>query len=251
MTPESIRARLHTRVVGKRILCVELCASTNDVAWQAALDGAPDGTAVFAEEQTQGRGRLGRTWTSPRGTNLLVSIVLRPRLEIERVPLITALGALAVTDAVDLPARVRFPNDIVVDGRKLAGILVESRFISERPDLFILGIGLNVNAHPPDLPATSLAQEKGREQSRTIVARALLEAVDEWYARLDGPLKPWQKAWRERSDLLGREVRIRERGRSTAGTVDDMDPIEGIVLRLASGHVRSFRGEHVEHVVLR
>ena len=250
MTPSAIRSRLSTRIIGKHMECVGKCASTNDLAWQAALEGAPDGTAIFAEEQTKGRGRLGRTWVAPRGANILVSIVLRPQLEVERVPLITALGALAVVDAADVGGRVRFPNDVYVSDRKLSGVLVESRFISSRPDLFILGIGLNVNAYPPDLPATSLAREKGKEQNLTLVARALLEAVDEWYARLDGPLKPWQKAWRERSDLIGRRVKISQNGKTVSGIVDDVDPLEGVVLRLSSGHVRPFRGEHVEQLVL-
>ncbi|MBI2930569.1 MAG: biotin--[acetyl-CoA-carboxylase] ligase [Planctomycetes bacterium] len=258
LTADSIRARLHTRIVGRKIVCLEVCESTNDRAWQEALAGAPDGTTVFAEEQTKGRGRFGRTWFAPRGTAVLCSVVLRPQIQVERVPLITASAALAAAEAVEdiagVEARIRFPNDVLVGGRKIAGILVESRFISSQPDLFIVGIGVNVAFGRADLPedlreaATSLAIERGAEVSRVRVARALLEALDRWYREIDGGLRAIRKAWRERSAILGRKVRVRESGRTTVGVVDEVDPIEGLVLRLESGHVRAVRGEHVERL---
>jgi BirA family biotin operon repressor/biotin-[acetyl-CoA-carboxylase] ligase len=244
LTPESVRSRLHSRVVGKRVVCVETCGSTNDLAWKAAIEGAPDGTAVFAEEQTAGRGRFGRTWLAPKGKALLCSVVLRPEIDVERVPLITALGALAAADVAGDEARIRFPNDVLLEGRKVAGVLVEARFISSKPDVFVLGVGLNVNAHPPDVNAASL----GPDVSRAAAARALLEAVDEWYGRLGGSLRDFRRAWRDRSFILKRRVRIRENGRAVSGVVEDVDPLDGVVLRLDSGHLRDFRGERVEHL---
>jgi BirA family biotin operon repressor/biotin-[acetyl-CoA-carboxylase] ligase len=115
LTVESIRSRLHARVVGKEIRCIDRCDSTNDVAWKEALAGAPDGTAVFAEEQTKGRGRFGRAWIAPRGKAVLCSVVLRPEIEAERVPLVTALAALAVADVGGDEATLRFPNDEVLE----------------------------------------------------------------------------------------------------------------------------------------
>src|SRR5579872_6397709 len=141
LNPESIRARLHSRVVGKRILSVGECESTNDLAWKEALGGAAEGTVIFAEEQTKGRGRFGRVWTAPRGLGLLCSIVLRPEIDVDRVPLMTAMAALAAADVVGDLAQIRFPNDVMLGGKKIAGILVEARFISSRPDVFIVGIG--------------------------------------------------------------------------------------------------------------
>ncbi len=242
MTPEAIRSRLETRVVGRRITCVETCVSTNDLAWKAAISGAPNGTAFFAEEQTGGRGRLGRTWTAPKGKALLCSVILRPQIGPERVPLVTVAGALAAAEAVGKDARIRFPNDVMLDGKKVAGVLVEARFISTRPDLFIVGIGMNVNAHPPGVGAASM----GSRLSRVAVARSLLEALDTWNGRLGGNLREFRRAWRERSALLGRRVRITQNGRTVTGRVEDLDPIEGIILWLDSGHPRTFRGEHVE-----
>jgi BirA family biotin operon repressor/biotin-[acetyl-CoA-carboxylase] ligase len=244
LTPEGIGSGLRTRVIGRRIVCVDVCASTNDLAWKEALEGAPEGTVVFAEEQTAGRGRFGRSWVAPRGKALLGSILLRPEIDLERVPLVTAVGALAAADVAGKEARIRFPNDVMLGGRKLAGILVEARFVGSRPDLFVLGIGLNVNAHPPGVGAASL----GPGVSREAAARALLEAVEDWYGRLGGSLRDFRKAWRERSFILGRRVRVKEAGRAVEGTVEDVDPVDGVVLRLDTGHLRSFRGEHVEHL---
>ena len=244
LTVESVRSRLHSRVVGKTIRCVETCESTNDLAWKEALADAPDGTAIFAEEQTKGRGRFGRTWVAPRGKAILCSIVLRPEIDAERVPLVTALAALAAADVAGDEAQIRFPNDVMLDGKKVAGILVEARFISSRPDVFIVGIGMNVNAHPPALGATSL----GEEVSRVATARALLEAVDDWYGRLHDSLRDFRKAWRDRSFILRRRVRVRQNGRAVQGVVEEIDPIDGLVLRLDSGHPRTIRSEHVEHL---
>lgn len=244
MSPESIRAKLESRTVGRKIVCVEGCASTNDLAWKAALEGAEDGTVIFAEEQTKGRGRHGRTWTAARGKGILCSVILRPALEVERVPLMTAMAALAAADVVGDRARIRFPNDVMLEGKKIAGVLVEARFISSRPDVFIVGIGLNVNGHPEGVGATSL----GPAVSRPATARALLEALDLWYGRLGGNLRDYRRAWRERSFILGKRVRVQEGGRAVRGVVDEVDPIDGIELRLDTGHPRRFRGEHVEHL---
>jgi BirA family biotin operon repressor/biotin-[acetyl-CoA-carboxylase] ligase len=244
LTPEAVRSRLRSRIVGKRILCVDTCESTNDLAWREALAGAPDGTVVFAEEQTKGRGRFGRVWTAPKGQALLGSIVLRPDIEVDRVPLMTAMAALAVADVVGDEAQIRFPNDVMRDGKKIAGILVEARFISSRPDVFIVGIGLNVTGHPPGMNATSL----GESASRAGAARALLEAVDDWYGRLSGNLRDYRKAWRGRSFILGKRVRVKQNGKVVPGVAEDVDPLDGIVLRLDSGHPRTIRSEHVEHL---
>jgi BirA family biotin operon repressor/biotin-[acetyl-CoA-carboxylase] ligase len=237
-------ARLKTRVVGKELRFVERCVSTNDLGWQAALDGAPDGTAIFAREQTKGRGRFGRTWAAAPGQALLCSVLLRPSIDVERVPLVTALGALAAADVVGDAAKIRFPNDVMLDGLKIAGVLVEARFVSSRPDVFVLGIGFNVTGHPPDMGATSL----GPKASLSATARALLEAVDDWYSRLDGNLRDYRKAWKERSFILGKRVRVKQDGRYFPGTVEEVDPLDGLVIRLESGQVRGVRGEHVEHL---
>jgi len=258
LTPQAIRSRLTTRAVGKRIQCVASADSTNDLAWAEAVKGAEHGFAIFAEEQRRGRGRMGRTWFAPKGSSILCSVVLRPELEVERVPLVTAIAALAASDAVDSVAgtesRIRFPNDVFVGEKKIAGVLVESRFISGRPDLFVIGVGINGNVGAEDFPkdlrsiATSLELERGERVNLAHAARALLEALDRWVEELEGGLRRIQKAWRERSAILHRPVRVLEGGRTYAGVVEDLDPIEGLEVRMASGSVRHFRGEHVERL---
>lgn len=258
LTPQSIRSRLSTRAVGRRVLCVGSVGSTNDVAWAEAVNGAEHGLAIFAEEQKKGRGRMGREWFAPKGSSILCSVVLRPEIEADRVPLVTAVAALAAADAVDEVARaessIRFPNDVFVRDRKIAGVLVESRFISGRPDLFVVGIGLNGNIgrdeFPRDLRATSLSAERGSEVNLAQAARSLLEALDRWVGELGGGLRSIRRAWRERSAILGKSVRVKEAGRTYAGVVEGLDPIEGLEVRLAAGPVRHFRGEHVEHLEL-
>ena len=244
MSPDGIRAKLHTKIVGKRVVCVDRCESTNDLAWKAALEGEPEGLAIFAEEQSAGRGRFGRVWTAGRGQALLCSVLLRPSVPPERLPLMTALGALAAADVVGGEAKIRFPNDVMLRGLKIAGILVEARYVSARPDAFIVGIGLNVTGHPDGVGATSL----GPNVSRPATARALLEALDDWYARLDGPLRDFRKAWKERSFILRKRVKVKQAGKHFAGVVEDIDPLDGLVIRLDSGHPREVRAEHVEHL---
>ncbi|HVR87213.1 MAG TPA: hypothetical protein VMU54_23005, partial [Planctomycetota bacterium] len=109
---------------------------------------------------------------------------------------------------------------------------------------FIVGVGLNVNGHPPGMNATSL----GESVSRISTARALLEALDDWYGRLPGTLRDYRKAWRDRSFIMGKRVRVKQNGKSVPGVVEDVDPMDGIVLRLDTGHPRTIRSEHVEHL---
>jgi len=258
LTPQTIRSRLRSRAVGRRILCVGSVDSTNDLAWAEALKGAEHGLAVFAEEQRKGRGRMGRQWFAPKGSSILCSVVLRPEIGVERVPLVTAIAALAAADAVDeiaeTDSRIRFPNDVYIGQRKIAGVLVESRFTASLPDFFVVGIGINGNVgadqFPKGLSATSMMAEKGAEVNLAKAARSLLEALDRWTDELTGSLRPIRRAWRERSAILGRTVRVREGGKTYAGVVEDLDPIEGLEVRLAAGPVRHFRGEHVEHLEL-
>jgi BirA family biotin operon repressor/biotin-[acetyl-CoA-carboxylase] ligase len=245
MTPEAIRHGLHVRFVGRRVVCAGTCTSTNDLAWKALLEDVPEGTAFFAEEQTRGRGRFGRSWAAPKGKAVLCSVILRPGIEAARVPLLTAMGALAAADVVGEEALIRFPNDVMLDGKKIAGVLVEARYISGRPDLFVLGIGINVQAHPPGVGATSM----GPDVSRPSVARALLEALDGWYGRLTaGHLRDFRKAWRERSFSMRKRVKILSGGKTFSGVVEDVDPIDGIVIRLDNGHPRTIPSEQVEHL---
>ncbi|MDP6958984.1 MAG: biotin--[acetyl-CoA-carboxylase] ligase [Planctomycetota bacterium] len=253
MNADRIRDGIKVSSVGNHILCVDHCSSTNDLAWKESDAGAPHGTVIFAESQASGRGRRGRSWVSLPGSSLLCSVLLRPRIPLQRLPLVTALGALAITDLAQrygIEARVRFPNDVYVGRNKLAGILAESRFSSSESGAIVVGIGVNVTGFPSDLPSTSLSAECGKVVDREEAARHLIESVDQWVSHLDGPVEPFQKAWQSRSDLIGNRVVIRQEGEVFPGTVLDVHCLEGVRLQLEGGGEKLFRGEFIEKLDL-
>lgn len=194
--------------LGGPIVHLDVTDSTNDVARALALAGAPDGTVVLAEEQTAGRGRQGRTWSAPRGRSLTLSTVAR--LEPERIDMLPFSSALAVCDACEQVAAVacavKWPNDIWVDGRKVAGILIEGR---PQERWAVLGIGLNVDTHEDELEpelrdrATSLRIASGRSIDRAEVLHALLAGLAEMRGRSRETVL---SALRERDALYGKEI---------------------------------------------
>ncbi len=255
--PEKLRRGLRTHIVGREIHCHDLVTSTNDVAWELAKAGADEGTVVFAEEQAHGRGRLGRNWWSSRGKGILMSVVLRPLKHDSIVPVTTIIGALAAADAIraaaQLPAMIRWPNDILIGDRKVGGILVEAQ--AGRREL-VLGIGIDVAAWtgadrasmPTDVAeaATSLSDAAGEDLDRLALTRALLRKLDRWYqVKLDGDFDSINQRWRELSATLGQRLKLEEHGRIYEGTVIDIDVRFGLALRLERGAIRQFRGEHV------
>lgn len=257
LTPEAITEALGTRVIGRRVICLERTASTNDRAWAEAEHRAKEGTVVFAEEQTKGRGRLGRAWHSPRGAGIWMSVLLRPDMPVDRYPLLTSVGAVAVAAAVagSIPSmpRVRWPNDVVVGGRKIAGVLAEARDLSARRPPAVLGIGVNVNIAKGEFPrelrefSTSLSIEAGAPVNRLRFARALLVELDHLYAEVcGGDVEGFSERWRALLDLLGERVRVKTGGRWHVGRLVDIDPCEGIFLRSDAGPPHRYRVEHVE-----
>jgi BirA family biotin operon repressor/biotin-[acetyl-CoA-carboxylase] ligase len=178
--------------------------STQRVARSLADEGAPHGTVVLAEEQTAGRGRLDRRWTSPRGQNLTFTIVLRPHLPARDAPLLTLGAAAGLAVAFDL--RVKWPNDVVTgEGKKVAGLLAEMETTGDRVAYVLLGVGLNVNqvVFPPELPnAASLASIAG-PQDREEVLDTAVAAILAWSAHPDR-----LTLWRQRAHTFGRHVQI-------------------------------------------
>jgi BirA family transcriptional regulator, biotin operon repressor / biotin---[acetyl-CoA-carboxylase] ligase len=228
LSESTIRAALG----GRPFRFLEETGSTNDDALAWADEGALEGAVVVAEQQTAGRGRWGRTWLSEPGLALMFSIVLRPRLALERVGLVTtALGtacAQAITDATDLPVRLKWPNDLTVNGQKLAGLLVESRITADGIEAAAGGVGVNVMYRREELPdviatrATSLAIEMDRAPpTRPDLLAAMLNSFSGLYPSLD------EAALLERasalSDVIGGWARVR---------FADGRTIEGRALRL-------------------
>lgn len=255
LSAENLTRDLGARIVGRDIRVFDLVISTSDVVWQLADQGAEEGTAVFAEEQTRGRGRLGRSWWSPRGKGIWMSVLLRPPVTAETVPMTTIIGALAAAEAIlattRLPARIRWPNDVVVERKKVAGALVEARQAAGGREL-VLGIGVDVNIARRELPeeiahlATSLSEAAGERINRLELARELLRRLDRWYqVELEQDIEAINERWRALSATLGEWIVLDEEGRRYEGTVADVDVRFGLALRLSRGNIRHFRGEHV------
>jgi BirA family biotin operon repressor/biotin-[acetyl-CoA-carboxylase] ligase len=243
---EELRRGLTTRVIGREIRYLAVTDSTNRQAYTLGEAGAEEGTVVIAEEQSAGKGRLGRSWSSPPGVNLYLSVVLRPPLPPYAAPQLTFLSALAVSRTIaaitGLAPTHKWPNDVLLDGAKVAGLLNEMSAETEVIHYVILGIGVNLNMQseqfPADLryPATSLALEKGEIISRTTFARTLLRHLDRLYdLYLEVGFPPILKAWEAYFDLMGRQVEVDYQSRCVQGRVEGLDDDGALLLRLPDG----------------
>ena len=192
ITAEAIRSGLKTGLIGCRVHGFEEVGSTNDVAFRLATEGAPEGTVVYAESQSEGHGRRKRKWVSPGGKGIWFSLILRPGLALREIPRLYILASLAVAEAIErttgLPVQVKWPNDLVIRGRKVGGLLIEPPGKKGILPFLILGVGINVNVDREALPpylrkrATSLKEESGREVPRLAVLREVLRRLDRYYS---------------------------------------------------------------------
>jgi BirA family biotin operon repressor/biotin-[acetyl-CoA-carboxylase] ligase len=249
-TPLDLSAGLATRRIGSRLVCLKETESTNAVAFRLAEEGAPEGTVVFADAQSAGKGRLGRVWISPAGVNLYCSVVLRPPITPVAACQLTFLSVVAVARAIEscteLAPQIKWPNDILVSGKKVAGLLNEMNAETEKVNFVVLGIGVNLNMRLSQLgegvrhPATSLLEEGGVEVDRVAFARALLKELDQLYDRFlvegEGPVRA---EWLERSAIRGRSVRVSCGAREFSGEVQGVDAFGALLVRLPGGAVET------------
>ncbi len=243
LCPDQIEWELPSRYIGRKVAVWHRVGSTNDVAAASARSRANAGLVVLAEEQTTGRGRRGRAWVAPPGTGLLMSILVFPEPSIASVPWITALGAVAtaqvVMEVTGRPARIKWPNDVRVDGRKIAGILVE------RGRGVVIGIGLNVSFDHAMLPdelrdtATSLTILTGQACDRSEIARRLILTLDRLYAQgvAEGQA-PLGALWTGLLEPIGRTIRVATRTEEIEGRLERADLHLGLYLEFASGESR-------------
>lgn len=259
---QEIQNGLVTKRLGTQFHWFHEIDSTNSYARRLAEQGAPDGEVVIAEQQTQGRGRLGRSWVSPPYVNLYFSVILRPVLPPIHAPQITLTAAVALADAVAAfvprPPVIKWPNDILIDGRKLAGVLTESSCTSERIEFVILGIGVNVN-YPRDLMAddireraTSLMEVGQKSISREAFLRRLIQDLDRCYGILQesgfGAIAPrWEGYFGQREQKvkveLEHEVLIGEaKGIDSDGALI-VQSADGARHRIIAGDVTVLKGE--------
>ncbi|MBM4266910.1 MAG: biotin--[acetyl-CoA-carboxylase] ligase [Deltaproteobacteria bacterium] len=253
LLPEAIaRARGTTRFAGEIVHRAEV-DSTSRLAADLARAGAAEGTTVVAESQTAGRGRLGRTWSSPVGVNLYLSMVLRPSLAPSEVTAVSLVAAIAVLDTIEetceLRAEIKWPNDVLLTGRKVCGILTELEAEAERVRFLVLGIGVNLNARIQDFPpelrrkASSLRVASGRRVDRVAFTGNLLRHLEEVYdAFLRGGFAAVRPRYESRHGLVGRRVRI-EGGPIASGVVRGVDADGALLVETPQGVARVAAGE--------
>jgi BirA family biotin operon repressor/biotin-[acetyl-CoA-carboxylase] ligase len=248
LSPGTIAAGLSTSCVGRRVVVFSEVGSTNTEAFRLAEEGAAEGTVVLAESQSRGKGRLGRTWESPPSVNIYCSVILRPPILPIATPQLTFVSSLAVCRAIEsipgLVPRIKWPNDILLGGRKVAGLLNELSAETERVNFLVLGMGVNVNMEPEQFPAdlrypaTSLSQEAGRPIPRLPLLRALLEGLDDLYGQyLAGGFTAIRGEWERRSAVHGQRVLITSSGEEMAGVAVGIDEDGALLVRREDGSI--------------
>ncbi|UCD55251.1 MAG: biotin--[acetyl-CoA-carboxylase] ligase [Candidatus Omnitrophota bacterium] len=249
LVPE-IRWNLKTKFIGKEIYFYESVGSTNNVAYELAEEGAGEGTVVIANEQTKGKGRLGRKWVSPGGRGIYLSCVLRPDILPNEVPKITLVAAVSAAKAIrkflHIEGLIRWPNDILISDRKAGGILTELKGELDRVNFVILGIGINVNTPKSALPkgSTSLKEESksSKDFSRVELVKILLETLEKEYMKFkeDG-FSTIRHELKSYSCALGRYVSITTSGKKRFhGKAIDINDNGGLVVKLDDGSRKTF-----------
>lgn len=236
LSAASIISNLETRFVGQRVIYYPSLTSTMDVARREIQQGAVEGTVIVADEQTVGRGRLKRTWLSPKG-NIALSVILYP--EIAYLSSLIMLASLAVVRSVEavtgLKLEIKWPNDVLINGRKVCGILIENDVRGGMVNYAIIGIGINANLRLADFPeilpvATSLSDELGREVSRLNIVRRLLVEVEKLYLTLSAGGSIYEE-WRDSLVTLGKEVRVKSGETIYEGVAESVDRDGSLLLR--------------------
>jgi len=240
LSPAAITDNLGTRFIGQRVIYYPRLPSTMDVAKRQAQQGATEGTVIVAGEQTAGRGRMKRGWLSPRGS-IALSIILYPELAyLSSLIMVASLGvARCIEKVAGLKPEIKWPNDVLINGKKVCGILIESEVKGSRADYAIIGIGINVNLKPSDFPeipplATSLSHELGREVSQLDMVRCLLAEIERLYLVLPSGDAVYQE-WRHNLVTLGKKVQVSSEETTLEGIAESVASDGSLLLRQSDG----------------
>jgi BirA family biotin operon repressor/biotin-[acetyl-CoA-carboxylase] ligase len=260
LTDIEIRHNLKTKAMGRHVYAHRSVKSTNDIAAKLAESGAADGSIVVSEEQTKGRGRLGRQWHSPPGVGIYVSIILRPDFGPQKAPAISIMTAVALADTFSLhcpgQVRIKWPNDVLLSGKKAAGILTELSAEKGQVNHIIIGVGMNVNQRSGDLPAellrtaTSLRRVLKHKVRRVDLLQSFLVNLEKEYRSYRKySLKKSHARIRRYSSLIGRTVKLRTGRQITRGTAVDIDingclivELDGVRKAVTAGQVTVVKG---------
>jgi BirA family biotin operon repressor/biotin-[acetyl-CoA-carboxylase] ligase len=243
-----IKDKLQTKLFGKTIHHFSKVTSTNDLAKDMASLGAKEGTVVIAETQTRGKGRLSREWASPRG-GIWLSTILRPKLDAEDAPKLTLMASLAVAQTINqlfkLKAEVKWPNDVLINGKKVCGILTEANTRGRVVNFVIIGIGVNANIELGSLPkevrktATSLRHKLKREINRERFLSILLEKMEHYYFMLTkGKFSQILKEWKNLCGFLGSYIEVTGLKEKIEGMAMDVDENGALIVRLQNGTLK-------------
>ncbi len=256
-----IKKDLNVQIIGTSVEAFPEIDSTNIYARQAGENGAEQGLVVLADQQTAGRGRLGRSWISPAGVNIYCSVLLRPQIPVQTAPQLTFLSAVSVAETIEnccgLAAQVKWPNDVLVDGLKIAGLLNEMSAETEMIHFVVLGMGINLNITAEQLPerqnypATSAFLLSGKLVDRCAFARQLLETLDRYYLELqkDG-FAPIRKRWEARCNIMNQQVRVEQGDITQIGTVVGLDSDGALLLQGEDGSITKIVSGDVKPLAL-
>jgi len=242
LLPSELSWQLNTKIIGKKIISFDTVDSTMDAAYDLAVNTKGDGVCIFAESQRKGRGRIGRSWLSPKHKGIYVSIILRPDISPDQTSKITLMTAVSVAKLIrlntGLKALIKWPNDILIENKKVCGILTEMNAESDRVKFLIVGIGLNLNAKASDLveEATSLKEACKENIDRVKFAKLLLEELDRHYLSFkEQGFGPILDEWRNFSATLGRRVKVDFKNYHIEGQAMDVDDNGALLVRLDNG----------------
>ena len=248
----AFQSRLATRRLGHSLIARHEVESTNDVAWDVLGEGVPDGTCVVADVQTRGRGRAGHSWHTAPGRGLALSVLLHQGCDRRQFGLLPLAAGLALSRALErlgAHAELKWPNDLLIAGRKVSGILAESRRTAEGDDAAVLGVGVNVAQSPEDFPdelrarGTSLAME-GCATTREIVAAEFLNALEPlWAEQQEGDRRAVLSAWRARATFWGRELRVSTPDGEVSGIARELDDSGALILERDGGRMTVLAGD--------
>ena len=256
---EQIKNGLATKWLGRTIHFYDQVESTNLLAVELAQGDAPEGVVVLADQQLSGRGRGSRSWHSPAGVGIYCSVILRPQVEPEKGQLITLMAGVSIAKAIErqteLSPRVKWPNDVLINDKKVAGILLEARVSGARIGYAVIGFGVNANNGRGDLPediranASSLRMELKKTVDRGALVIEIFSELEKLYHNFQrGDFSVILEQWRHYSSTLGQRVRIWRKDKATEGLAFDLTENGGLLVTLAEGKQIVFHAGDIEHL---
>lgn len=257
--PFEVKRLLKAEIMGSEIDYFDSLGSTNDETMKRAVEGAPEGTVVIAEEQTKGKGRLGRAWISPKYQGIWFSIVLRPEVLPAETGLITLAVAVAVARAVKqetgLDVEIKWPNDLLIKGKKVAGILTEMSSEQDKVHFMVVGVGINANVDPGSFPgelratATSLREQLGRDVNRVRLLCSVLNELESSYRSFrEKRSDEIVRDWKELSSTLGKKVEVKILDRIFVGVAGDIDEGGQLIIRMPDGELISVSAGEITYL---